>query len=95
MPSTLHMNEPHTWIGAAVAGNQEVVRSEEQLQVGTQNVVVGRDRLVKHLVTEHQTFTVPVRREEVRLEYEPLSEHEQMFTATAHEQQQPGETRWD
>ncbi len=51
-----------------------VTRSEEELRVGTERRERGRVRLRKYVVTEHQTRTVPVRREEVRVEREPVSE---------------------
>jgi uncharacterized protein (TIGR02271 family) len=48
--------------------------SEERLVVGTQRREAGRARLRKYVVTENVTETVPVRREEVRLEREPITE---------------------
>lgn len=51
-----------------------MTRSEEQLRVGTQARESGRARLRKYIVTEQQTVTVPVQREEVRLEREPITE---------------------
>lgn len=51
-----------------------MTRSEEQLHVGTERVQTGRARLRKYVVTEHKTVTVPVTREEVRLEREPITE---------------------
>ena len=51
-----------------------MTRSEEQLRVGTQTREAGRARLRKYVVTENVTQTVPVRREEVRLEREPITE---------------------
>jgi uncharacterized protein (TIGR02271 family) len=51
-----------------------MTRSEEQLQVGTETREAGRARLRKHVVTEHQQVTVPVTREEVTLEREPVTE---------------------
>ena len=51
-----------------------MTRSEEQLRVGTQTQVAGKARLRKHVVTEHQQVTVPVTREEVTLEREPVTE---------------------
>ncbi len=51
-----------------------MTRSEEQLKVGTQKVQTGKARLRKYVVTENQTVTVPVTREEVRLEREPITE---------------------
>jgi uncharacterized protein (TIGR02271 family) len=51
-----------------------MTRSEERLHVGTENVETGRARLRKYVVTEEQNVTVPVTREEVRLEREPITE---------------------
>ncbi len=51
-----------------------LVRSEEQLQVHTQTVPTARVRLVKRIVTEDVTFTVPVSHEEVTLEREPIDD---------------------
>jgi uncharacterized protein (TIGR02271 family) len=51
-----------------------MTRSEEQLRVGTETHEAGRARLRKHVVTEHQQVTVPVTREEVTLEREPITE---------------------
>jgi uncharacterized protein (TIGR02271 family) len=51
-----------------------MTRSEERLNVGTQRVETGRARLRKHVVTERQDVTVPVTREEVRVEREPITE---------------------
>lgn len=51
-----------------------MTRSEEQLHVGTEKVQTGRARLHKYVVTEEKTVTVPVTREEVRLETEPITD---------------------
>ena len=51
----------------------EVVRSEERLRVGTEVRVTGRAVLRRYVVTETVTQTFQVRREEVRLEHEPVS----------------------
>ncbi|HEU4544892.1 MAG TPA: PRC and DUF2382 domain-containing protein, partial [Microlunatus sp.] len=48
--------------------------SEEQLHVGTERREAGRARLKKYVVTENVTQTVPVQREEVRLEREPITD---------------------
>lgn len=57
-----------------VAGDAEyLTRSEEQLHVGTEKVQTGRARLRKFVVTEQQTVTVPVTREEVRVVREPVA----------------------
>ena len=51
-----------------------MTRSEEQLRVGTERVEAGRARLRKYIVTETETRTVPVSREEVRVEREPITD---------------------
>jgi uncharacterized protein (TIGR02271 family) len=51
-----------------------MTRSEEQLHVGTEKRVAGKARLRKYVVTENVTQTVPVTREEVRLEREPITD---------------------
>jgi uncharacterized protein (TIGR02271 family) len=51
-----------------------MTRSEERLQVGTESVESGRVRLRKYIVTENVTQTVPITREEVRVEREPITE---------------------
>ena len=50
----------------------EVVRSEEQLRVGTAVRVSGRAVLRRYVVTETVTQTFQVRHEEFRLDEEPL-----------------------
>lgn len=52
-----------------------MTRSEERLSVGTEKEATGRVRLRKYVTTENVTKTVPVQREEVRLEREPITEH--------------------
>ena len=51
-----------------------MTRSEEELRVGTQTRERGRARLRKYVTTEQQTVTVPVQREEVRVEREPITD---------------------
>lgn len=51
-----------------------MTRSEEQLRVGKERVETGRARLRKYVVTEQQSVNVPVSREEVRLEREPITD---------------------
>jgi uncharacterized protein (TIGR02271 family) len=51
-----------------------MTRSEEQLHVGTESRETGRARLRKYIVTENVTQTVPVSREEVRVEREPITD---------------------
>jgi uncharacterized protein (TIGR02271 family) len=51
-----------------------MTRSEEELRVGTTEREAGRVRLKKYVVEDEVTQTVPVRREEVRVEREPITD---------------------
>ncbi|HEX2048890.1 MAG TPA: PRC and DUF2382 domain-containing protein [Acidimicrobiales bacterium] len=51
-----------------------MTRSEEELRVGTRRREAGRARLRKWVETEQVSTTVPVAREEVRIEREPIHE---------------------
>lgn len=51
-----------------------MTRSEEEVNVGTRTQETGRVRLKKYVVTEDVQMTVPLQREEVRLEREPITE---------------------
>ncbi|XVV08904.1 DUF2382 domain-containing protein [Actinoplanes sp. CA-131856] len=51
-----------------------MTRSEERLEAGTRREEAGRARLRKYVVTEQQQATIPVEREEVRLEREPITD---------------------
>src|SRR5215218_1048618 len=77
-PDTEEIDRP---VGAAAgddpAGrgvNDAMTRSEEELRVGTETRERGRARLRKYVTTETQQVTVPVQREEVRVEREPVTE---------------------
>jgi uncharacterized protein (TIGR02271 family) len=64
-------------VGRDVSGpttDDAMTRSEEELQVGTQTREAGRARLRKYVTAEHQQVTVPVQREEVRVEREPITD---------------------
>jgi uncharacterized protein (TIGR02271 family) len=54
--------------------DEAMTRSEEHLDVGTEQVEAGRARLRKYVVTEQQTTTVPVSHEELVVEREPITE---------------------
>jgi uncharacterized protein (TIGR02271 family) len=54
--------------------DEAMTRSEEELHVGTTQREVGRARLRKYVVTDEVQRTVPVRREEVRVEREPITD---------------------
>ena len=51
-----------------------MTRSEERLVADTRREQVGKARLRKYVVTEQEQVTVPVTREEVRLEREPITD---------------------
>lgn len=55
-------------------GDDAMTRSEEHLEVGTTSQEAGRARLRKYVVTEHETHTVPVRKEKAVLETEPITD---------------------
>ena len=64
-------------VGRDVSGpttDQAMTRSEEELRVGKTQHEVGRARLRKYIVTENVQTTVPVQREEVRIEREPVTD---------------------
>jgi uncharacterized protein (TIGR02271 family) len=69
--------EDRDTVGRDVSGpttDDAMTRSEEELRVGTQARERGRARLRKYVVTEEQQVTVPVQREEVRVEREPITD---------------------
>ena len=51
-----------------------MTRSEEELRVGKTQQEAGRVRLRKYVVEDEVTETVPVKREEVRIEREPITD---------------------
>jgi uncharacterized protein (TIGR02271 family) len=64
-------------VGHDVSGpttDDAMTRSEEELKVGTAQRESGRVRLRKYVVEDEVTQTVPVRREEVRVEREPITD---------------------
>src|SRR5512133_2319485 len=66
-----------TAVGRDTSGpttDDAMTRSEEELQVGTETRERGRARLRKYVTTETQQVTVPVSREEVRVEREPITD---------------------
>jgi uncharacterized protein (TIGR02271 family) len=58
----------------ATGGDDAMTRSEEELQVGTQARERGRVRLRKYVTTEQVQQTVPVQREQVRVQREPITD---------------------
>jgi uncharacterized protein (TIGR02271 family) len=76
--STTAEGEAAAPTGTSGAGSTEhddaMTRSEEELHVGTARRERGRVRLRKYVVTEQVQKTVPVQREEVRVEREPITD---------------------
>jgi uncharacterized protein (TIGR02271 family) len=60
--------------GRPESGDDAMTRSEEELRVGTTSRERGRARLKKYVVTEDVQETVPVKREEARVEREPITD---------------------
>jgi uncharacterized protein (TIGR02271 family) len=60
--------------GGKPGRDDAMTRSEEEVRVGTAQREHGRVRLKKYVVTEDVQQTVPVRREEVRIEREPITD---------------------
>ena len=63
--------------GADVSGrstDEAMTLSEEQLEVDTRQQETGRARLKKYIVSDQVQETVPVRREEARVEREPVTD---------------------
>ena len=77
--------EAHYGLGASgePAGDVTMTRSEERLVARTREEPVEKVRLRKYLVTEERQITVPVTREEVRLERVPADEAGPAGDATA------------
>jgi uncharacterized protein (TIGR02271 family) len=75
-------DQPATWTRREGAGydtsgpttDDAMTRSEERLRAATERVEAGRARLRKFVVTEQQQVTVPVTREEVRVEREAITD---------------------
>ncbi len=64
-------------VGRDVSGpttDEAMTRSEERLNVGTEQVETGRARLRKYVTTRTESVQVPVSREEVRVEREPITD---------------------
>jgi len=59
-------------VALPTASDGGMTRSEERLRVGTEQVATTRARLVKYVVTEEVQITVPIRREEIRVEQVPV-----------------------
>jgi uncharacterized protein (TIGR02271 family) len=60
--------------GDAGQTDDAMTRSEEELRVGKTQRETGRARLRKYVVTEDVQTTVPVQREEARIEREPITD---------------------
>jgi uncharacterized protein (TIGR02271 family) len=72
-----HDEDPGDAVGRDVSGpttDDAMTRSEEELRVGTRERESSRVRLRKHVVEDEVSQTVPVRREEIRIEREPITD---------------------
>src|SRR5947209_14760145 len=70
-------SEPDRSNGRDLSGpttDEAMTRSEEELRVGKTTQESGRARLRKYVETEHVQTTVPVQREQVRVEREPITD---------------------
>jgi len=77
LPEGTATPEPRGTVGHDTSGpstDNAMTRSEEEVVVGKQQVETGRARLRKYIVTENVETTVPVSREEVVIEREPITE---------------------
>ncbi len=72
-----HYGREYADTGSDAGGRQTddaMTRSEEEVRVGKQSREAGRARLRKYIVTENVQTTVPVQREEVRVEREAITD---------------------
>src|SRR3954468_523582 len=69
--------DTHGAVGHDTSGpttDDAMTRSEERLNVGTRSEEIGRARLRKYVAPENAPETVPVSREEIRVEREPITD---------------------
>lgn len=76
------------------ADDVAVTRSEERLVVRTEAVPVRRVRIRKVIVSEERTVTVTVRREELRVEEEPLDGTDVVDRARSSRSARPTHSSW-
>jgi stress response protein YsnF len=74
VPAPADAYAPQETAAPAAGTDGGMTRSEERLVVGTERVARTRARLVKYVVTEEVQITVPIRREEIRVEEVPIDE---------------------
>lgn len=63
-------------VDRSVDTDGSMTRSEERLNVGTEAVETGRVRLRKYVTEEEQTVTVPVKKEKLVVERNPIADGE-------------------
>lgn len=66
--------QPHFESASNGQADGAITRSEEELRIGLERRERARVRLRKYVVTEEVTKTVPVRREVLRVEREPIND---------------------
>ncbi|MBG6215440.1 uncharacterized protein (TIGR02271 family) [Cryobacterium sp. CAN_C3] len=69
----------------------KVTRHEQQLRISTRVVPFERVRIERFIVTEQRTFTVDIKREEIRIIRERISGADTGVAAPAHLQEHPRE----
>jgi len=70
-PTAMNAPGPQT---QETATDDAMTRSEERLRVGKETRETGKVRLRKYVTVEEEQQTVPVRREHVRVEREPITD---------------------
>ena len=86
-PPAADLERPTGTPAESPVGDGSMVRSEERLQVGTERVAAKRVRLVKYVVTEDVQVTVPIRREEIRIEEIPVDAADELPGGLAAEEE--------
>jgi len=72
--TTTQQTGQYATAGVNTNADDAITRSEEQLRVGKEVVGAGTARLDKYVTTEHVQTTVPVTKERVVIEREPITE---------------------
>jgi len=74
-PSTMSGSNTTQYASGGMSTDNAMTRSEEQLRVGKEQVGAGKAALDKYVTSEHVQTSVPVTKERVVIEREPINEH--------------------
>jgi uncharacterized protein (TIGR02271 family) len=85
-PEELAAEQPPAHLSTGTDGT--LTRSEEELRVDTERLGRGKAGVRKHVVTEHEERTVPIQREELRVEREPIARDAEVEDAGIAEDEQ-------